>query len=910
MTVKQRQSPAAAPPDNSVAREVRRVYRLVLDTLTLSDAHRRELYGKRGLTDETIDALEFRTVDRSVNKVEKALREEFSTDDLIAAGVLELRAVAGGPDAKAARLSHVFTGDGILIPYFDDTGECITFRRHKYGLGKLRTLDGSGDEDTEAMRRAGRNAVDFYLPRLDVQGDDTLYIAESEFKAAANCQLGFWTVGLPGVSSFAGKHFERFVEWLTDYDVQETVIVFDTEDKATPGLPGHKSDVLRRYNTQAYAMRMAIQLERAGFPSKIATLPLDWDPERRKVDIDGALALGKTSQDFAEIYEDALSAEEYLRRGPEVTAEARRVLAAKLTELLMQDYSVTLPDDDADVPGGLVHHGVTVFKDGATKPVDTRITDAPLWISGTARTENGQQQFIEVSYTHRDNGRVRLLNSMERREDVLKNTELVKAAARGMPVNSTAAPKIVTYVAATEATVGRYLPTQLLVEKNGWVDSATGGFVLGESHFCASEDPSRQRVKLWVRGDGERIFADALRGHGDLEAWRAMAQDLRDASPIARIAISAAFAAPLIHLLGARNFVLHLYGPSGGAKTAVTKFATSAFGDPTRMKNTFHTTINAIERTAQLFSDMPLWIDELQLKANPEHQKTLTYLVASGQGKMRMNRDGGLRETVRFRNVALSTGEQPLVTDTDKGGEDARVLQIYGCPLEEDELGRAAHECAKKNYGHAGPLFLERLVGTESHELDARYQELFHAISSAFPGVHGSKIAARSVLALADILTRQWVLGDTTDVERLEIEAVELDHDLFAERTETLTPGQKAMEVTREWLATNPDHVEVDEKHNELRTPIYARVLADGRVYLADSLWKQWMRETNLEPSRALEDWTKEGWIEVTNERRGAGVIVRKAASRRIRGGQCRVVIVKAGHIDIDTAYRAPESDG
>ena len=910
MAVEHNRPPTDAPPDDDAPREVRRIYRFVLDQLTLSETHRRELRSKRGLADATIDALEFRTVDGSMREVEKTLREKFSTDDLVAAGVLERRSVVGGDETEEAALGSAFTGDGVLIPYFDDTGECITLRRHKYGLRALRMADDPDEEDAEAMHRAGRNAVELYVPRLEVQDQDTLHMAEGEFKAAANCQMGFWTVAVPGVSSFAGEHFAQLVEWLTDHGVQRLVIVFDTENKGTPGLTGYKGDVLRRYDTQAYAMRMAIQLEREGFDANIATLPLDWDPERRKVDIDSALALGRKPQEFAHIYTEALPPEEYLRRGPGITDEARRVLSAKLTGLLMRNYSVTLPDDDAGVLGGLVHHGVREFRDGSTKPVDTTIADAPLWISETARTENGQQAFLEMSYTHRDNGRVQLLSSMERREDVFKNTELVKAAARRMPVNSTGAAKVVAYLSATEATVGRYLPTQLLVEKNGWVDSETGGFVLGENHFAANERASGQRVKLWVRGDGERAFADALRERGDFEAWRAMARKLRDASLTARVAISAAFAAPLIHLLGARNFVLHLYGPSGGSKTAVTKFATSAFGDPKRMKNTFHTTINAIERTAQLFSDLPLWIDELQLKANPEHQKTLTYLVASGQGKMRMNRDGGLRETVRFRNVAQTTGEQPLVTDTDKGGEDARVLQIYGCPLEEDELGRAAHECAEKNYGHAGPRFLRSLVEAEIHELEARYEELFLAISTAFPGVHASKIAARSVLALADILTRQWVFDDTTDIELLEMEAIELDQGLFAERAETLTPGQRAMEVTREWLATNPDRVEVDGRTKDLRTPIYARVLADKRVYLADSLWKQRMVEAHLEPARALEDWKTEGWIDITEERRGGGMIVRKAASRRIRGGQCRVVIVKPGHIDIDTSYRAHDWDG
>ena len=868
------------PPSDSSSTPVGEVYGFLVDHLALDARHRRELQTKRGFDNRTVEGLQFRSVGpQATSPTCLELQARYSPEALVESRLFE-RVVGGGDTEVSVRPASILTSGGILIPYIDYDRQCVYVRRHKYGP---------------------KNApIKLYTPCLDPPKDrSVVYLCEGEFKAAALTQLGFWAIATPGVASFVGEHFTELVEWLRAHESPSVVVVFDTEDKANPKASSYKPDALRRYDTQVYAMRLALQLESVGFSSRIATLPMDWDAKRIKVDCDSALATGKGRAAFQHVFEQALSVDDYLKAEPSVTDEARRVLTARLTDFLMSDYSVTFPDDKASVLGDVTHHGTREYKGGETKRSRTRLTDAPLWISAAARTESGEQHFLEVAYTHRDDGRVHLRSSMERREDVLRNTELIKGAARGMPVNSTGAAKVVTYLSAAEAAVGRYLPTQLLVEKNGWVESAEGEFVVGERHFAANTSTRRRPVKLWVRGPGERVFADALEERGDLDAWRVMAKQLRDASPTARISIAAAFAAPLIHILGTRSFVLHLYGPSGGAKSAVTKFATSAFGDPKRMMSTFHTTINAIERTAQLFSDLPLWIDELQLKANPEHQKMLTYLIASGQGKMRMARDGGLRETVRFRNVALSTGEQTLVTDADLGGQDARVLELYGRPLDDDDLGRAAHDCAESHHGHAGPRFLEKLVQAERHEIQARYRELFQVIAPAFPGVHPSKIAARSVLALADILTRQWVFDDTTDLATLEVDAVILDHELFADRAETQTPGEKAMDATREWLATNPDHIQEDGRDKDLRMPVYARVLKNGGVYLPNTLWKGHMEQSGIEPSRVIEDWKASGWIEVTAERRVAGTTTRSTSSQRINGTQCRVVIVNAGHIDI-----------
>ena len=131
MPVGQPQLPTDAVVDGSRAREVRRIYGFLLDQLALSDAHRRELLDERAFTNSMVTTLKFRTVCRSMQNVEKAMRDEFLVDDLMAAGVLEQRFVAGGDRTEEVDLSGALSGEGILIPYLDEVGECYYLRWHK-----------------------------------------------------------------------------------------------------------------------------------------------------------------------------------------------------------------------------------------------------------------------------------------------------------------------------------------------------------------------------------------------------------------------------------------------------------------------------------------------------------------------------------------------------------------------------------------------------------------------------------------------------------------------------------------------------------------------------------------------------------------------------------------------------------
>src|SRR5699024_1171642 len=70
---------------------------------------------------------------------------------------------------------------------------------------------------------------------------------------------------------------------------------------------------------------------------------------------------------------------------------------------------------------------------------------------------------------------------------------------------------------------------------------------------------------------------------------------------------------------------------------------------------------------------------ERQLAGNNQGAlEKIVYIIASGTGKIRGAKSGGIQTVHQWRTVALATGEEPLSTETSQTGVSTRVLEIYG----------------------------------------------------------------------------------------------------------------------------------------------------------------------------------------------------------------------------------------
>lgn len=262
--------------------------------------------------------------------------------------------------------------------------------------------------------------------------------------------------------------------------------------------------------------------------------------------------------------------------------------------------------------------------------------------------------------------------------------------------------------------------------------------------------PGREQGIVLDIDPSQKGMAAAYCRNGDMEHWIRTMAPHRERDKF-RFILAASFAAPLLRILKQRIFFVYNWGGSKGGKTAALKAALSAWGDPDRLMVNFNATQVGLERTASFYCDLPLGIDERQLAGkNQESLEKTIYMIASGTGKIRGSKGGGLQAIHQWRTVALATGEEPLSTETSQTGVSTRVLEIYGGPFDDEKQASLMHQEAPMNCGWAGPEFIEELIGIDEREICDKYEEMSKYVASISQGKSGSHVAGIAAVALAD----------------------------------------------------------------------------------------------------------------------------------------------------------------
>ena len=234
--------------------------------------------------------------------------------------------------------------------------------------------------------------------------------------------------------------------------------------------------------------------------------------------------------------------------------------------------------------------------------------------------------------------------------------------------------------------------------------------------------------KVIVRGAADN---SPFESRGTLADWKASIGHLADGHARAVFEISAAFAAPLLKLLGMEGGGFHLYGRSSMGKTTLVKAAASVWGkgatDPGFVCS-WRSTANHLEAVAALHTDTILPLDELGV-VEAKEAAAAVYSLTSGVGKGRANRDGRARRSLFWCVIVLSTGEirltDKLVEDRRKAhiGQQVRLVDIpadagrgFGVFDRQGDDGGSQiladkiTEAAQTYYGTAGPEFVRKLI--------------------------------------------------------------------------------------------------------------------------------------------------------------------------------------------------------
>lgn len=235
------------------------------------------------------------------------------------------------------------------------------------------------------------------------------------------------------------------------------------------------------------------------------------------------------------------------------------------------------------------------------------------------------------------------------------------------------------------------------------------------------------------------------------------------------LAISLAFAAPLLNITRSESGGFHLRGESSTGKSTALFVGASVWGGRNYVQN-WRATDNGLEGLAMQHNDTLLVLDELS-QIDPRYAGEVAYMLANGQGKVRASKNGTARQRYSWRLLFLSSGEISLSSHMLEAGKKAKAgqeIRMVDVPANADcKMGifECLHEFTQPNifadylkvacdkyHGIAGDSFLKRLVLEDELSLHTKIQNLQNQFMKTIPeNTHGQikRVAQRFALVAA-----------------------------------------------------------------------------------------------------------------------------------------------------------------
>lgn len=178
----------------------------------------------------------------------------------------------------------------------------------------------------------------------------------------------------------------------------------------------------------------------------------------------------------------------------------------------------------------------------------------------------------------------------------------------------------------------------------------------------------------------------ALNVAGTLDDWRSTVAALALGNSRLVLAVSAAFAAPLLVLTGEDGGGFHFRGGSSTGKSTALAVAGSVWGGGGMRGyvQSWRTTDNALEALAAMHNDACLCLDELS-QVESKAAGAAAYMLGNGVGKARAGREGQARKSHEWRVLFLSSGEMGLADKIrESGGRIAAGMEVRVINLRAD----------------------------------------------------------------------------------------------------------------------------------------------------------------------------------------------------------------------------------
>lgn len=283
-------------------------------------------------------------------------------------------------------------------------------------------------------------------------------------------------------------------------------------------------------------------------------------------------------------------------------------------------------------------------------------------------------------------------------------SKIVALAEQGIAVTSENAKLLVKYLSDVENQNDNLIKIKRSTSKFGWINK---DFIPFDGDIIFDGDMKFKQV------------SESVTTQGSYTTWLDHARTVRARKRIeSKFCLAASFASVLVAPLRGLPFFVDLWGGTEAGKSVALMLAASVWANPDENAfiGDYKSTETALEAKADMLNHLPMLLDDTsnQNRRLAENFESLVYVLCSGKGKTRSNKDIGINRESRWKNCIITNGEKPLTSYVNQGGAMNRILEI-SCDGYIFEDPRLTASVVKNNYGYAGRDFIKILkeIGVE-----------------------------------------------------------------------------------------------------------------------------------------------------------------------------------------------------
>lgn len=278
------------------------------------------------------------------------------------------------------------------------------------------------------------------------------------------------------------------------------------------------------------------------------------------------------------------------------------------------------------------------------------------------------------------------------------------------------------------------IETKKMGSKLGW---RKDGFLLPNT-FIDNTGKETDEYSFNENKPGMKDIVESTKPKGRLSRWENLVESLIE-YPLAIVGVYVSFASVLASKLEANTFIFEWAGITTSGKSTALRLAASVWGNPASetggIFQSWNTTVVGVEQKVNALNHLPIFLDDTKQNKNSHDISNLAYMLAQGQGRARgrtKNGEVGMHEITKWKNIALSTGEQKITQFSRDGGAAGRALiitdSIFGPNNEEvvDKINRDV----KRYHGLAGKEFVKFIM--ENRDSLEDWQDELYDLEDAY----------------------------------------------------------------------------------------------------------------------------------------------------------------------------------